>query len=212
MKTIHRSVGPAFWDQGILTVTGLDNIFNSLDINIPDLPINECFLAFSFIGLILNIATSCRNVVRARKARGQDIFTPLLGLMPLFFYTVLNIIHLSAVPEILRHHLIAFTLTCGFTFAYHVGLLIVAHVTKAPFPMFHVLMIYPILSVIDSYIFPQLFNISPFFNSTPQGQLLWVYAGLLLSIATHAFFVWDVISTVCRFFDINCLTLKTKNM
>jgi ethanolaminephosphotransferase len=153
--------------------------------------------------------TSYRNVIKARRARNESTLTPLLGLLPFALHVVLQVSYLHGAPFILRHHLVAFSVGWGLSFAYHVGLLIVAHVTKSPFPTHHILMVFSFLGALDVNA-PQLFGVGPLINRDEGGQLLWTYVGLLLAAATHGFFIWDVIGTVCGYFDINCLTLKKK--
>jgi ethanolaminephosphotransferase len=152
---------------------------------------------------------SYRNVIKVRRARNESTLEPLLGLLPFALHAFLQVSYLHGAPFILRHHLVAFSVGWGLSFAYHVGLLIVAHVTKSAFPAYHVLMVFSFLGALDINA-PQLFGVRPLINLDQRGQLLWTYSGLLLAAATHGFFIWDVIGTVCTYFDINCLTLKKK--
>lgn len=50
------STGPSFWDQGILTVIGLDRVKWISDI-VPNVGLNVTFMIFGAVGLAFNIFT-----------------------------------------------------------------------------------------------------------------------------------------------------------
>ncbi len=129
--------GPIFWDRGILNVTGLAKIdFVSQHLGRFNLPLNDSFLVFALFGLLGNIVGSYGNVVAARKSRNQSVFTPLFGLLPLVLQIGANIAWIAANRAFILAEpraFLPFLSYWGLTFAYNVGLLITAHVTKAPF-------------------------------------------------------------------------------
>lgn len=49
-------LGPTFWDQKILTLTGLDKV-DLVTRYIPDLGLNDSFMVFGAFGLAFNIIT-----------------------------------------------------------------------------------------------------------------------------------------------------------
>lgn len=52
--------GPAFWDKGFLTVLGLEGTQIPqipLSIEVPNVPLNICFMLFGAFGLLFNIFT-----------------------------------------------------------------------------------------------------------------------------------------------------------
>ncbi|GAA99281.1 uncharacterized protein L969DRAFT_86508 [Mixia osmundae IAM 14324] len=204
--TITGFKGPQFWDQGVLTVTGLKDVPQVAKLGIKDLPLNDAFLVFGLAGLLFNIISSYANVVSARRKAGKSTLTPLFGLLPFAVTATLNVLWLRGTPAILREHLITFCAYWGISFAYQVGLLIVAHVTKGPFPYYNMLMIVSALGALDS-----VMEIQPSKQLLGNdGPLALVYVALGLALALYAFFVLDVIYDVCDFFDINCLTIKRK--
>jgi ethanolaminephosphotransferase len=146
-------------------------------------------------------------VIRARRSRGESSLKPLLGLLPFAVHTVFQVAYLYGAPFILRRHLVAFSLSWGLAFAYQVGLLIVAHVTKSSFPKYHYGMVLSFIGAVDANA-QRLFGVRPLINRDAGGQLLWTYGCLIVAAVMHAFFIWDVVGTVCAYFDINCLTLK----
>lgn len=100
------------------------------------------------------------------------------------------------------------SIDAGLSFAYEVGLLITAHVSKGPFPYYNVLMIWSLVGAIDANA-PRFFNRSTsFFQTSESASLTFVYISLVISLAQYSYFVRDTILTFCRVLDINCLTIK----
>ena len=94
----------------------------------------------------------------------------------------------------------------GLSFAYQVGLLITAHVSKGPFPYFHNLMLLSLIGALDAN--AKKFGLSSFFHENDGKALVFVYTCLLASFLVYAFFVMDTVNTFCRVLDINCLSIK----
>lgn len=96
----------------------------------------------------------------------------------------------------------------GLSFAYQVGLLITAHVTKGPFPYYNLLMIWSAIGAIDANAAKLLGRPTNFIQRSDSASLTFVYISLIISFGVYSFFVSDTISTFCRVLDINCLTIK----
>lgn len=102
------------------------------------------------------------NVFKAKYARGQNPFRPLLHLIPFPITAGIQIFWLSS-PELSRSALInsplfvPFLCSWGLQFAHQVGKMILAHVTKQPFPGGDALWLLSILGAVDANM-PRLFN------------------------------------------------------
>ncbi|PWN93401.1 Choline/ethanolaminephosphotransferase [Acaromyces ingoldii] len=146
--------GARFWDRGILSVTGLETIPSiAKSYSRYNFALNDAFLTFGAVGLFANVVASYSNVVKARRANKRDPISPLLGLAPLVILLVcLWTWSTARGAAVLRDGQAYVALVCAFglMFAYTVGLLIVAHVTKAPFPYFNVALGWAILGALDS--------------------------------------------------------------
>lgn len=199
--------GPTFWDQGILTVTGIENFSIVKSLHIKNLPLNEAFLTFGFFALIFNIAGSYKNVYKATVKKGESVLLPLLGLFPFICQATTMIAWLDASPYIRTKHLLPFAVFWGLSFAYQVGLLITAHVSKGPFPFINVLTIWSAIGALDANV-PRYFGVRSFLHNTQDQALSFVYLSLATSLVVYTFFVSDTIATFCRVLDINCLTIK----
>jgi len=202
--------GSAFWDQGILTLTGLDKIDLVHRTRwLQDLPLNECFLLFGLVGLLFNIASSSRNVIAARRKEGKSLVSPLFGLLPFAINTATNVAWLHGSPAILRGHLMPFAFFWGISFAYQVGLLITAHTTHAPFPFYNALMLWSAVGALDANA-PLLFGRAGLIHANVHRAVYFVYASVAVAFLVYAFFIYDVVGTICEYMDMNCLTIKYK--
>lgn len=85
--------------------------------------------------------------------------------------------------------------------------MIVGHLVKTPFPYFNILQVPLALAVFDSA--------GPFFGlwssilgADLSSQVAFVFVSLGLAVGIYGSFVHDVITTICDYIDIWCLTIK----
>ncbi|SCV67778.1 BQ2448_5389 [Microbotryum intermedium] len=213
-------VGPSYWDQGILTVTGLKSsaIIKAIPFKVKDLPMNDCFIVFSLVGLIFNIASAARNVYASLPKKGRtpaSMFRPLSRLSPYIIHTSVMIFWLTGRKADILHStlLIPFMFLWGISFAHHVQLLILSHLTASAFPATwkHPLIFIALVGAVDANA-SWLTNgrYATHWQTTHESTKWAVLAGLVLAIMVYAHFVWEVIGDICAFYDMNCLTIKKK--
>ena len=87
-----------------------------------------------------------------RRSKQLPIGVALSGLIPFITLATAAPIWLALRPEILKEHLLPFMFFLGASFAYQVGLIIVAHLTQSPFPFFNVMLlpIFIFIGMLDS--------------------------------------------------------------
>lgn len=120
-------------------------------------------------------------------------------------------IYLRLQPIILEQHIIPFVFYVGLINAYSVGQMIVAHLTKAPFPYQNILMLPLLFAIVDS-MGPALKNNVGFGWPSSLGddvyQVAFLFMSLGIAIGVYGSFVVDVIVAICDYLDIWCLTIK----
>ncbi|CRK39774.1 hypothetical protein BN1708_008006 [Verticillium longisporum] len=203
--------GASFWSQPMLPTFG-----------VPALPLvpkfiynasfTEWYLIQGGVVLVLNTLESTRNVIQARRARGDRSRGALLGLAPFFAAWAFLGSYLYLHPTILHNHLVPFTVFAGIVNAYSVGQMITAHLVKLPFPYWNVLVIPVAFGVLDS-LGPQLLARGlPFGWPSALGdgvyQVSYMFLMLGMAVGVYGSFVVDVIVTICDYLDIWCLTVK----
>lgn len=176
------------------------------------LSFTQWYMVQGAVVLVFNTVESARNVIRARRARGDRSRGALLGLVPFFATWALIAAYLYLQPSILRAHLVPFSVFAGIVNAYSVGQMITAHLVKLPFPYWNVLALPLLFGVVDS-LGPALAAAgSPVSWPSALGdgvyQVAFMFMMLGVAIGVYGSFVVDVIVTICDYLDIWCLTIK----
>ncbi|EGE00520.1 aminoalcoholphosphotransferase [Trichophyton tonsurans CBS 112818] len=149
-----------------------------------------------------------KKAVGGNRDSGEDSkYTPLYGLLPAILPWTLLVPYLYMNPEILQNHLVPVILFAGILNAYSVGQMIVAHLVKLDFPYHNVLNLPLAVGVIDGLI-PRLGLLEKSFIGSGQNQVAFVFTCLGLAVGIYGSFVFDVITSICDYLDIWCLTIK----
>lgn len=201
--------GASFWHNPMLPTLGVPPTA-FVPSRLYNLSFTEWYMVQGAFVLIYNTLESARNVLRARRARGERSRHALLGLLPFFGVWGLVASYLYLNPHIREAHLVPFALFAGIVNAYSVGQMITAHLTRLPFPYFNVLAVPLLLAVLDAagphlqartgFGWPGLLG--------ADGQVAYLYVMLGLAAGVYGSFVVDVIVSICDYLDIWCLTIK----
>ncbi|KAL8800622.1 MAG: hypothetical protein Q9200_007192 [Gallowayella weberi] len=198
--------GGSFWQQSMFQTLGVSK-YEFIPNYVYNLPFNEWFMVYGGFVLVFNTLQSAYNVMQHRRKESKDPIQPLYGLIPYFTTWTLVPIYLYLQPIILNHHLIPFVFYIGLINAYSVGQIIVAHLTKNPeFPMYNVLTLPLALAVADS-LGPAV-GVWPTALGSGTYQIAFVFLCMGLGFGVYGSFVYDIITTICDFLDIWCLTIK----
>ena len=161
--------------------------------------------------------------MEVQRERKKSATKPLYGLAPFFVASAHVAAYLYLQPVVLNYHLIPFVFYAGMLNAYSVGRMIVAHLTKDPdFPMHNVLTFPLGLAVVDSLgptlgLWPSALGFGTYqiaFVFMLMGLSFGVYGSFVVSHPSNTVFNWltvhkhDVITTICDYLDIWCLTIK----
>lgn len=206
--------GPTFWDQKILTFTRLDRILQVVQ-HVPNIGLNESFMVFGAFALAFNIVSSYRNVLKATKADGKSSLKPLVYLLPFVVSATLQIFWLlspSYHDSAIIHSPLFLPFLCawGLQFAHQVGRMILSHVTRAPFPLWHNMWLWSVVGVVDAQL-PFLFDRSSLIQSTPKRTAVFIYLTLAVSFIIYARFCALVIRDITEFLGIACFTVRKKD-
>ncbi|KAI1079665.1 CDP-alcohol phosphatidyltransferase-domain-containing protein [Whalleya microplaca] len=204
--------GASFWSQSMLATIGVP-----AKLGIPsfiyDLSFTQWWMVQGSVVLVLNTVESARNVIKARRARGDRSRGALLGLLPFFATWALIVAYLYLQPVVRTQHLVPFVMFAGLVNAYSVGQMITAHLVKLPFPYWNVMTLPLAAGVVDS-VGPVLQAHVGWASGWPSAlgdgvyQVAYMFCMLGMAIGVYGSFVVDVIVTICDYLDIWCLTIK----
>ncbi|KAJ9607605.1 Phosphotransferase [Cladophialophora chaetospira] len=197
--------GASYWQQPMLPTLGLPK--NALiPASVYQMAWSEWYILYGGLVLVFNTLSSIKNVLEVRRSRGQDPYRALRGLLPVTITWLIIPAYLSLNPNILHHHLVPFVILAGIINAYSVGQMIVAHLVKDRFPYQNILVLPLAWAVIDS-LGPRL-GLWPSALGDDIYQVAFIFLSLGLAVGVYGSFVHDVITTICDYMDIWCLTIK----
>ncbi|TBU42250.1 Choline/ethanolaminephosphotransferase [Dichomitus squalens] len=214
MYIVTGFVGPEFWDRDFLATTHLDRYPIVLRY-VPRIGLNDAFMALGGIVLAYNIVTSYYNVYKARVASDQGPFLPLLLLLPFPISVAIEVFWLSSpkLEESMILHstlFVPFLCAWGLQFAHQVSRIILAHVTKMPFPWWDAMWIWSIVGAVDANL-PLFINRPPLIQSTLPRTALFVYVTLAVTFMSYARFCYLVINDITEYLGIACFTVRKKD-
>lgn len=170
----------------------------------------DIWVAIIIISLFATHIPFCvLNVVRARRANGLPVAEVFLEWTPMAVFTASVGAWLLSPHSTLRaeNHLVLFCLTMSFVFGRMTTKIILAHLTKQPFPYWTV-MLWPLVGGAFIVNLP----IMGFTPLSATSELL--YLRLYFAFAVIVYFRWAflVITSICNYLGINCLTIPEKKL
>lgn len=170
-----------------------------------DCSIRDLWIGMIVVSLVLGHVPFCiANVVRARRSRGQPVAPVFLEFTPILVYTAAIAAWLGSPHSTLmrENHLVLFCLTMSFVFGRMTTKMILAHLTRQPFPYWTVMLV-PLLggAVVGNL---PLFGLEPV---SAEAELL--YLRTYFAFAMVAYFRWAylVINAICSYLGISALTI-----
>lgn len=186
--------GPQWWNQPISA------IIPALNIN---LHLNHAFICFCVFLLVPTFIQSAINISTFLKSKKQSLGDALLNLVPFIEFLLLADGWWFLSPQI-QSLTFMWALMIGIAFANIVGRIIVAHVLHMPFPRGHPVFYAWLVGLVNRV--SGTYFAKPFFND--EGELVLFYASFLFVCLHHAWFVRAVITEICDYLGIWCLSIK----
>lgn len=201
MMLLSGYYGPQIWTQPITDLIGYPGIFGNSSIIDLWIPI----LLFSFF--VAHLPACIYNVVKARRAQNLPVAPVFLEWTPIFIFMSSSGAWLySPHTTLLRdNRLVLFCVTMSFVFGRMTTKIILAHLTRQPFPYWTVMLV----PLIGGAVLGNLPRIGlPAVDSAFE---LWYLRGYLV-FALVVYFRWAllVINSICAYLEINCLTITKK--
>ncbi|KAL8993994.1 MAG: hypothetical protein Q9169_005925 [Polycauliona sp. 2 TL-2023] len=193
--------GPQIWTQPVTDLVNWPTVFG--DASVIDVWIPVIFSTFLFIHLPACVI----NVVKARRAQELPIAPVFAEWLPIIIFTASGTAWLySPYSTLMRdNRLVLFCLTMSFVFGRMTTKIILAHLTRQPFPMWTIML----LPLIGGAI---LGNLPRFGLSAVTAPVELWYLRAYLVFALVVYFRWAVlvINSICEYLGINCLTITPK--
>ncbi|MCJ1478721.1 hypothetical protein MMC13_007405 [Lambiella insularis] len=193
--------GPSLWQRPISDLVGYASLFGTsslIDLWIP-------LIASTFF--IAHLPACVINVVKARRAQHLPVAPVFLEWTPILVYSAscgawLYSPHSTLLQE---QRLVLFCATMSFVFGRMTTKIILAHLTRQPFPYWTVMLV-PLVGGALLVNLPYLG-----LPALSSRQELW-YLRAYFVFAAVAYVRWAllVIGSICAYLEINCLTITEK--
>ena len=193
--------GPEIWTRHLTDLVGYPEIFGThtfIDIWIPS-------LLFSLF--VVHLPACVYNVVKARRAHNLPVAPVFMEWTPIVAYTgSIGLWLYSPYSTLMRdNRLVLFCLTMSFVFGRMTTKIILAHLTRQPFPYWTVMLV----PLVGGAILGNLPRVGlPAVSALVE---LW-YLRAYFVFAVVVYFRWAllVINSICAYLGINCLTITDK--
>ena len=193
--------GPGIWHEPLANFVGFSEYLDTTSFI-------DIWISIVVIALFLAHFPECiYNVYLARKRQKLPFVPVFLELTPMAVYTgSIGLWLYSPYSTLMKNnHLMLFCLTMSFVFGRMTTKMILAHLTRQPFP-YWTMMLAPLVggAVLGNLPYIGL----PQVSATTE---LWYLRGYF-AFAAVAYFNWAifVINRICTYLDINCLTITPR--
>ena len=201
LMLISGYFGPEVWATEIQQVLGFPELFEAYTIR--DLWVPIILIAFFTAGLPACVI----HVVKARRAADLPVAPVFLEWTPMLVFVGSIVAWLgSDDSHLLRdNHLVLFCLTLALVFGRLTTKIILHHLTRQPFPYWTVLLL-PLMGGAVLANLPQF----GYERMSPDFEYRYLMVYFVFSLIVYGNWAGRVISSICNFLDINCLTIKSR--
>ena len=193
--------GPHIWSLPISDLVGFKDTLGTT--SVLDLWIPIVLLTF----FIAHLPACIYNVIQARKAANLPIAPVFLEWTPILIYTasITSWLYSPYSTLIRDNHLVLFSITMSFVFGRMTTKIILAHLTRQPFPYWTVLLV----PLIGGAMLGNLPRIGlPAINA--EAELWYLRAYCVFAMVVYFRWTFLVINSICSYLGINCLTISDK--
>ncbi|OAA63747.1 sn-diacylglycerol cholinephosphotransferase [Niveomyces insectorum RCEF 264] len=209
--------GPGIWTQPLVELLGGEahatGLFGSrLVAHMGNYSFRDVWIAIIVGSLLLTHIPFCiYHVVLARRARGLPVAPVFLEWTPMLVYTAcIGAWLYSPYSSLCRdNHLVLFCVTMSFVFGRMTTKMILAHLTRQPFPYWTV-MLTPLAGGALLVNLPLLAPLVGFESINPIGaraELGYLWAYLFFALVVYGRWAYLVINSICNFLGIHALTI-----
>ena len=193
---------PQIWHTPIPFPTPLSHVLPA-DLTIIDIWIPTIVFTIT----VGHIPACVYNVYLARRARNLPLSPLFLEWTPFFLLsgTITGWLYSPYSTLLADNHLVLFCVTISFVFGRMTTKIILAHLTRQPFPYFTVLLV-PLIAGALLVNLP-LLGYEPW-SAEAEWAYLWAYC--VGAAVVYARWAYLVVSAICEYLDINCLTITER--
>jgi ethanolaminephosphotransferase len=198
--------GPGIWTQPLVTLIGGKSVLGfEFDNLLGDLTFRDIWIGLIVSSLLLTHIPFCiYHVVQARRKQNLPVAPVFLEWIPMITYTLSIGAWVYSPYSSLRrdNHIVLFCCTMSFVFGRMTTKMILAHLTRQPFPFWTVMLTPLVVGAL-------LVNLPVLGLEGIDAEMELYYLWSYFFFAAVAYFRWAylVITNICRFLGIEALTI-----
>lgn len=196
--------GPGIWTEPIVELVGSKNLLG-YDHLVGEHSIRDIWILIIVGSLMVGHVPFCvYNVVKARRRNKLPVLPVFLEWTPMAVYTLSIGAWLYSPYTTLRseNHLVLFCLTMSFVFGRMTTKMILAHLTRQPFPYWTVMLVPLVGGAILANL--PLLGFEPL---SAKNELIYLYAYFVFAAVVYFRWAFLVTNSICNFLGINALTI-----
>lgn len=203
MMALSGIYGPQIWTTPVVEVLGKENTFGYAD-QIGELAVRDVWVLVIIAALFIHVPGCIKHVVEARRRHNLPLAPAFLEWTPFAVYTFSIGIWLYSPFTTLRreNHIVLFCLTMSFVFGRMTTKMILAHLTRQPFPYWTV-MLFPLVGGAVLANLPRLGLPAV----SARVELAYLYGYFVFAMVAYIRWAVLVTSAICEYLGINALTI-----
>ncbi|KAL2130421.1 hypothetical protein VTI74DRAFT_6393 [Chaetomium olivicolor] len=202
--------GPSIWTEPLAQLLGTRtlsvlHLFGLSADTLAHLSIRDIWVTVIILSLLFTHIPFCiYHVVKARKAKNLPVAPVFLEWTPMAVFTISAFAWLYSPYSTIcsENHLVLFCVIMAFVFGRMTTKMILAHLTRQPFPYWTV-MLWPLVGGAVLGNLPRL-GLPPV---SKEAELWYLWGYLVFAAVVYGRWAWLVTTSICRFLGINCLTI-----
>jgi len=192
------AVGPQIWHEPMSNLVGFADIIGSVSLV-------DCFAGVLFGSFFIAHLPGCViNVVEARRKQNLPVAPVFLEWTPMLIFTGSLVAWLGSpyATVLSENHLSLLCLTLSFVFGRMTTKMILAHLTRQPFP-YWTMQLAPLVGAAVMVNLPYVGFAAP----SAEVQLYYLWAYFIYSSVVYLRWAYLVCNAICDYLGINCLTI-----
>ncbi|OIW24060.1 CDP-alcohol phosphatidyltransferase [Coniochaeta ligniaria NRRL 30616] len=204
IMAISGYYGPGIWTTPFVQILNEKYTFGYAEC-LGDLSFRDVWIAVIIGSLLVGHIPFCiYHVVKARKARNLPVAPVFLEWTPMAVYSLSIGAWMYSPYSTLRaeNHIVLFCLTMSFVFGRMTTKMILAHLTRQPFPYWTV-MLWPLVGGAVLANLPRL----GYAAVSHEVELAYLWGYFFFSLVVYSRWAYLVTTSICDYLGINCLTI-----
>ncbi|KAJ9151862.1 Cholinephosphotransferase 1 [Pleurostoma richardsiae] len=203
MMALSGFFGPGIWTTPLVDLVGEKHAAAHGD-KLGDLTVRDMWAFILMGGFFVHVPSCIRHVIQARRRQGLPVAPVFLEWTPMAVYTFSIGAWLYSPYSTLRaeNHLVLFCLTMSFVFGRMTTKMILAHLTRQPFPYWTV-MLFPLVGGAVLANLPRL-GLPPV---GPRVELAYLLGYFFFALVVYFHWAYLVITAICDYLGIEALTI-----